>query len=738
MKTFPDPNLAMTTRVFQWKGGSHLAVSLLGAFSFDGGGAGDAFLPEAEVWALAGPVLGAGLTLEEGFPKPGREFFVSGSAYATAGAGSSGLKKAEAVNVSAKVGGLERSLRVTGDRHWLGTGLSKPEPFDTMPVDWAHAWGGPDVPNNPLGRGAAPDPKTGLVAYPNVVDPDVVPTSAGKPPPPASFLPVGTWPVRNGVKTTADQEFLASGERGFPGDFNWEWFFTAHPGQRGKGEFRPGEEFSVAGMHPDKTVVAGRIPRAAPWCRLERVGAGGVVEPVRIALAQDTLWLFPDREKGICVWHGTIRVADAEATGVTAVRAGFGEPAAEMEPPPAPKAVAPVAPPPAPAAPPPPVIPPLAAPAVPPAATVAAEGPATVEAEAVAAAAKPTREEIAAEMQKEFDDLFSAIASSPEMNQGGEELSMVNDILADMGREPLTEEAYRQGFQDSVAKMREDARLLADLMAEQAAEGQANDPAPALSGADDDELSDAELVDLLVGVLKNQGVDPDLAQSLAKTVVEPVNMEGVDTLAGALAAVMGVDPADLPFDPDAMLEGGEEARLAEDQAWLDEIGMKHFGKSFATLMDPDDDTIPVPASREEMEKFIGDPAVAEAFSEMLDQLFPFDTEEGEGEGEVAEQESSARPAAATRDGDESGAKKTIPETAAPPKSATAPGRQPEPPERKKDEPFARGEPPLSPSSLNEKAALSDLAKERRQHDEKPERAPEPLPPPDDIFGEALD
>lgn len=611
MNTLTDDTLSLTSRVYRWRGSHHLAVSLLGAFGFADG----EFLPEAEVWNAAASVLAAGLVLEEGFAKPGREFFVSGSAFPPPSGTNLGaaVRKAEAVNVTARVGGLSRSLRVTGDRHWQG-GPTAPEVFSSLPVDWAHAWGGPGSEDNPLGKGLVPDPKNGLTPLANVVDPEFVPSGAGAPPAPASFLPLGAWPARNRVTATDDQAFLASGARGFPDDFHWSWFMTAHPKQRGSGEFAPSEEFAVTGMHPSQIETGGRLPTVRPWSRVERVRADGTVEAVPMQLVQDTVWLFPEREMGVLVWHGVVPVADDEASEVLAVRAGFGDMPDEMAGPPDTGAALAADPPPAPPPPPPPVVP--AAPVEPPPAAMPAVEPEEVIGEAVDISPRlPDYEAIRNECQAQVDELINVLADAPGMADGDEELDMVNTILAEQGREPLTEEAYRAGYENMIDELRRNSSSLVDQLAEEAAAKLA--PIPPGEG----ELSDEELADMLMTIMTNAGVDRETAAGVAAKAIEPIDIGDAATLKDAAAAIMGVSPDELPFDPDQLLPDDGEAAVAEKQAALDAVSLEHFGKDFDTLMDPDDDTIPTPRNREDFEAMFGDSTEIAALSELLDAIF---------------------------------------------------------------------------------------------------------------------
>lgn len=69
--------------------------------------------------------------------KPGVDLFVLGKAYAP------GQRPAERMEVSFRLGSLERRLLVVGDRQWrTPQDATSPQPFLEMPVTYANAYGG--------------------------------------------------------------------------------------------------------------------------------------------------------------------------------------------------------------------------------------------------------------------------------------------------------------------------------------------------------------------------------------------------------------------------------------------------------------------------------------------------------------------------------------------------------------------------------------------------------------------
>ena len=104
--------------------------------------------------------------------KPKGEFYLAAKAFPPRG-------EAPVVKVSAAIGGLTKELVVFGHRFWVKRAgisvISEPRPFSSMEIGWENAFGGPDYPLNPLGKGTAPvktDDGREAVPLPNVELPD--------------------------------------------------------------------------------------------------------------------------------------------------------------------------------------------------------------------------------------------------------------------------------------------------------------------------------------------------------------------------------------------------------------------------------------------------------------------------------------------------------------------------------------------------------------------------------------
>ncbi len=222
--------------------------------------------------------------------KPGVDLFVLGKAYAP------GQRPAERMEVSFRLGSLERRLLVVGDRQWrTPQDATSPQPFLEMPVTYANAYGGETeiqgsalaFPNNPLGKGF-------------ILEKDMAP---GKPLPniesPAQPIkcwedqptPAGFAPFPRPTRITAERSIKIIDAAALRYEFVPQVFLAAHPDM----------------------VVPELVPGSA--CVLNGMTRQGVlrfrVPDVRIALAVtlgDKQCRFPMRTDTLCVLPEDCRV----------------------------------------------------------------------------------------------------------------------------------------------------------------------------------------------------------------------------------------------------------------------------------------------------------------------------------------------------------------------------------------------------------------------------------------------
>ncbi len=203
--------------------------------------------------------------------KPRGEYLLRGSACASHG------DAATIVPVSAKVGPLEKTVAVYGDRKWvsgvLGAKPSDPEPFTSIPLRWERAFGGPRHSKNPAGQGTA-TVRVDDVSFdplPNIEDPKNIIVSKESSPEPAGFGAIpSTWSQRASLVGTYDEEWKRSRWPYLPRDFDFAFFQSAPPDQRlERGFWRGDEPIWLRGLHPERVNVETKLPGLRARCFVE-------------------------------------------------------------------------------------------------------------------------------------------------------------------------------------------------------------------------------------------------------------------------------------------------------------------------------------------------------------------------------------------------------------------------------------------------------------------------------------
>src|SRR6185437_7349523 len=162
------------------------------------------------------------------------------------------------------VGPIKKELWVVGDRVWNTTGPSDPVPFDKMPLDYEHAFGGPGYASNPRGKGAsAVKAESGDLVHPlpNVELAKKLVTSPRDRPSPAGFAPIDpSWPQRIKKTGTYDKKWLETRYPEMAEDLDPSYFNAAPEDQWIDGYWQGGEPFVLESMHPNKPRIEGQVP----------------------------------------------------------------------------------------------------------------------------------------------------------------------------------------------------------------------------------------------------------------------------------------------------------------------------------------------------------------------------------------------------------------------------------------------------------------------------------------------
>ena len=197
------------------------------------------------------------------------------------------------------LGAWHKDLVVHGDRTWkrgiAGDKPGEPAPFERMPIDFEHAFGGPDLPN-PVGRGLGD-------RVPNVEVPAAQLAGRDQRPPPGCFGPVNAnWAPRNALRgTNYGRDYLKNRAPFFADDFDWTHFNAALPDQRlAEGYFRGDEPLTLVNLHPEHAKLQTELPslRIRAFARDDRGDFRAIV------MQLDTVVVEPDEDRVLLTWRG--------------------------------------------------------------------------------------------------------------------------------------------------------------------------------------------------------------------------------------------------------------------------------------------------------------------------------------------------------------------------------------------------------------------------------------------------
>jgi uncharacterized protein YjbI with pentapeptide repeats len=206
---------------------------------------------------------------------------------------------------------VDKMLHVFGDRP---PGARDPQPFQQIPIVYERAYGGPGVPDNPVGTGAAADGR----APPNFVDP-------ADPRRPAGFGPLSSrWGARRRLLGSRGEPTAE-----IPDGFDFRWFHAAPVDQQC--DFFHGDEWIVLdGMHP----TLPRLQTHLPGVHAEAVWVaslnGRPPEGRMLQLHADTLLVDAERHLCSLVWRGHFALEQADALPTVRIFAGVAMPGYPM------------------------------------------------------------------------------------------------------------------------------------------------------------------------------------------------------------------------------------------------------------------------------------------------------------------------------------------------------------------------------------------------------------------------
>lgn len=311
MKIIKPMRLGVMPRPFTWQKKHFLCVT---AYAHVTLGPDPQLLNEQGLWPMLASELGETSVLDLGLPKQYPEFLVSGFGY------THHQQYKTRCAVSAEVGAIEKRLTVFGDRYWIAGGASAPAPFDAMPLDWAHAFGGAACAANPLGRGIDAD-NVGdqkVVRLPNVeLAGELYQAPNRTPSAPAGMGPIDVaWPQRQSRMGTHDQNWFQDDFPGLARNMDWRAWNAAPDDQHFPASFElAGAPYTLRNLHPEHPVLSGTIPDWVGRCLVVRNQKGKHIT-TDIDLRLTTAWFFPHRLESVLIYHGVVEIDEDDAHDV--------------------------------------------------------------------------------------------------------------------------------------------------------------------------------------------------------------------------------------------------------------------------------------------------------------------------------------------------------------------------------------------------------------------------------------
>lgn len=252
---------------------------------------------------------------ETPFTKPATDVALLGHAYST-------RADRTQVDVRLRVGRLEKTVRVFGDRYWRRTlglrSMSSPEPFEKIALVYEYAFGGRyevgDSPSrhgfdtrNPVGKGFVPRKNAGIPPehpLPNLEDPRQLISGVRDRPMPAGFgfiLP--GWEPRSRLAGSYDQHWERTRMPLLPLDFDRRYFNAGSPGLIAAGFLAGGEPVEVLNAS-EKGPLRFELPRARPEAVLRFRDGPREAKEAKL----DTVVIDTDEHQVSLIWRATFAV----------------------------------------------------------------------------------------------------------------------------------------------------------------------------------------------------------------------------------------------------------------------------------------------------------------------------------------------------------------------------------------------------------------------------------------------
>ncbi|MFL5350008.1 MAG: DUF2169 domain-containing protein [Hyalangium sp.] len=227
--------------------------------------------------------------------------------------------------VSLRVGPVEKSVRVFGDRIWnkrLGfISMTRPQPFERIPLVYERAFGGwdrsdPDPslhtfePRNPVGVGFRSSFRSFEedLHLPNLEDPHHPLERFGQRVSPAGFGFLSPhWQPRAAFAGTYDETWDKTRKPLLPKDFDRRFFNAASPSLVAPGYLLGNEPVAITNASRKGPLSFSLPIRAAPSVTVELSGAEDSLPEMRL----DTVIIDTDAEQVLLLWRGQVALSES-------------------------------------------------------------------------------------------------------------------------------------------------------------------------------------------------------------------------------------------------------------------------------------------------------------------------------------------------------------------------------------------------------------------------------------------
>ncbi len=211
------------------------------------------------------------------------------------------------------VGDFYKELKVYGPRVWvdkiMGGKHTDPLAFKKLPIDYCHAFGGPENADNPVGMGQA------RKELPYLEDPKWPITRAGATPKPVGFGPISReWPLRkNKLGTEYGETWEKTREPWYAVDYDWTQQNAAPADQQLDHYLRGDEPLRFVNLHPEVADFTTALPGLRPrvFAALDDDGAFPRGEPMsdaarlsEVSVVLDTVYADLEEEVLYVTWRG--------------------------------------------------------------------------------------------------------------------------------------------------------------------------------------------------------------------------------------------------------------------------------------------------------------------------------------------------------------------------------------------------------------------------------------------------